>query len=495
MAVATEKKTRTAVKRKKSKLARFLNIAIIILSVYIVVLCAAAVVIDKRHAEIELNGDENVVLEYGAQYVDAGALGFSRGRVFGEWSRHAPVVTVSGAPDTGKLGDYEVHYTATVFGRDAERVRHISVVDTTPPVIELGHKPGYSASWLDGYSEEGYTATDNVDGDITASVVREEKDGRIVYTVTDSSGNTATAERPISSLIAAPILTLNGEADMYVCASQSFTDPGCTASDTAGSDLTQYVVTEGEVIPWVPGSYQLTYSITNQRGDSASVNRTVNVYAADRPAVSKPTEKTIFLTFDDGPSCYTEELLDVLDKYNVKATFFVTNLDTHYVNMIGEAYRRGHTIGAHSYCHDYYTVYAGEQEYFNDFNRMQEIIRQQTGSYTRLMRFPGGSSNTVSRFNPGIMSRLTQAFNDMGYRYFDWNVSSGDAGETTETERVIKNVIEGCEEHTLCVVLQHDCKDYSVAAVEEIILWGLENGYTFSGLSMTSYEAHHGVAN
>ena len=123
------------------------------------------------------------------------------------------------------------------------------------------------------------------------------------------------------------------------------------------------------------------------------------------------------------------------------------------------------------------------------------MIYRQTGQYTNLFRFPGGSSNTVSSFNPGIMSRLAYTMTNMGYRYFDWNVTSGDAGETTRTRTVIANVKEGCSEHRVSVVLQHDIKDFSVDAVEEIILWALNNGYTFLPLDESSPGMHHGINN
>ena len=123
------------------------------------------------------------------------------------------------------------------------------------------------------------------------------------------------------------------------------------------------------------------------------------------------------------------------------------------------------------------------------------MIYRQTGSYTRIFRFPGGSSNTVSRFNRGIMTRLSQDMSDMGYRYFDWNVSSGDAGETTRTDTVYQNIVDGCSTLRASVVLQHDIKDYSVAAVERVILWGLNNGYVFRPLDLSSPEVHHKIAN
>ena len=131
----------------------------------------------------------------------------------------------------------------------------------------------------------------------------------------------------------------------------------------------------------------------------------------------------------------------------------------------------------------------------DDFRQTEEMIYQQTGSYTRLFRFPGGSSNTVSSFNPGIMSRLRQIMLDMGYQYFDWDVSSGDAGETTKTTAVVDNIIGGCAGRRNTIVLQHDIKDFSVAAVEKVLSWGARNGYTFLPLEVNSPAAHHGIAN
>ena len=163
--------------------------------------------------------------------------------------------------------------------------------------------------------------------------------------------------------------------------------------------------------------------------------------------------------------------------------------------MIGKAYRAGHSIGVHSIKHDFYNIYASEEAFFADLQGMNEIVYRQTGQYTSLIRFPGGSSNTISRFNPGIMTRLTAAVTAAGYTYFDWNVSSGDAGETTSSDQVYLNVINGVSGKDASVVLMHDSKGYTVDAVERIILWGLENGYTFLPLTADSPTCHHRVQN
>ena len=84
---------------------------------------------------------------------------------------------------------------------------------------------------------------------------------------------------------------------------------------------------------------------------------------------------------------------------------------------------------------------------------------------------------------------------DLGYRYYDWNVSSGDAGETNDTSEIVENIINGCSGRGWSIVLQHDIKDYSVAAVEQVIIWGRNNGYSFRALDMSSPDAHHGVNN
>lgn len=215
----------------------------------------------------------------------------------------------------------------------------------------------------------------------------------------------------------------------------------------------------------------------------------------EKTIAAEEAGKLIYLTFDDGPGPYTEELLNVLKKYGVKATFFVTEGFPEYEKLIAREAKEGHSVGVHSYTHKYSEIYSGKNAYLKDFDEMNDVIRKQTGSKTNLFRFPGGSSNTVSNFNPGIMSELTKLMKSRGYFYFDWNVLSGDAGDTESTRQIYLNVINGCAGQKVSVVLMHDIKSYSVAAVEDIIRWGLDNGYTFMALNEYSYGAHHGVNN
>ena len=457
----------TDTRQGKERTRRRLKVILLVLLAYIVAIAALAVLIDARHVRFYVTGAENITQEYGEVYEDPGVYAVTYGKLFGEGTKRLHVAT-EGSVDTAKLGSYTLKYWTRWMFTDYVTELNVTVIDTTPPVIELKHIEGYEASWMNGYEEEGYTAFDSCDGDLTSKVVRTEDKDKVTYTVTDSSGNTATAVREIEYAKTEPRIILNGDENMIFTACTDFTDPGYTASDGLGRDLTSLVQVDSDVVPYI---------------------------AANRPDVVNPDGKTIYLPFDDGPGPYTSKLLDVLAAYNVKATFFVTAANPKYYDMIAREVNEGHSVGVHSYSHNYKTIYSSEEAFFNDFNAMEEIIYEQTGSYTQLCRFPGGSSNTVSNFNPGIMSRLTEALTDMGYKYFDWNVSSGDAGETTKTDVVISNIESGCRGMKASVVLQHDIKDFSVNAVESVIIWGLQNGYTFRALDMSSPDAHHGVNN
>ncbi len=481
-------------KIKQKKKRRGLAFALVLLTVYLAAVAAAVIAYDGRHVRFYMSGSRDQELPLGEPYREPGCTAVSVGRLFGEWGKPIPV-SVTGQVDGDTPGDYELCYSARLFLVEYKTVRRVHVVDRTPPEITLYAVEGYVPDWFSGYEEEGYRAVDNWDGDVTDRVTRQILDDRIIYTVTDAMGNTSSVARLLNYSVAKPEITLTGGETVSVSAGLSFTEPGFQARDSLGHDLTGYVRVVGEVVPYQAGTYTLTYSITNQKGESVTATRTVEVTPVRNPDTVTPNERTIYLTFDDGPGPYTGRLLDVLAKYNVKATFFVTCLEPDYEDMVGRAYREGHSIGVHTASHNYYAVYASEEAFFEDFNLTQEMIYRQTGSYTRIFRFPGGSSNTVSRFNRGIMTRLSQDMSDMGYRYFDWNVSSGDAGETTRTDTVYQNIVDGCSTLRASVVLQHDIKDYSVAAVERVILWGLNNGYVFRPLDLSSPEVHHKIAN
>lgn len=440
--------------------------------------------------ELTMAGEQEIALEYGQQYKEPGATAKSGNKEL--------EVTVEGTVDVTKLGTYQITYSAQYLWLSETVQRTVHVVDTVAPVITLQTKPDHITLPGADYVEEGYAASDNYDGDITDKVTTsfDKEKGIMVYTVKDSSGNETRVERVIEYTDPVPPeITLVGDAQITIQAGSSYKEPGYTAKDNVDGDITGKVQVEGSVNANRAGTYTVTYTVTDSYGNTTKVTRTVTVKAASQPDQVTPGGKVIYLTFDDGPSKHTQTLLDVLAKYNVKATFFVVNTGYQMNKMLNAIVDAGHSIGMHSVTHDYDEIYASEDAFFKDLYGMQKIIKDATGVTTTLMRFPGGSSNMVSKFNKGIMTRLTQAVTDQGFQYFDWNVSSGDAGGTKDTNQIIKNVTSGISGKKSAVVLQHDLYSYSVAAVEEIIQWGLANGYTFQGLTPNSPTCHHKVNN
>lgn len=195
---------------------------------------------------------------------------------------------------------------------------------------------------------------------------------------------------------------------------------------------------------------------------------------ADTESEDAEDIKRVYLTFDDGPSIYTEEILDILDQYNVKATFFVTG---EAAKEHPDRYRmivdRGHSIGMHSYTHIYSEVYKNKENFINDFNKIRDYLTETTGVTPVIYRFPGGSSNTVSATD---MNELCRYLDDNGIHYFDWNVSSGDAtSQTLSTERIVANCLAGIFSHKDSVVLLHDTSaKYTTIAALPVILEQLQ---------------------
>lgn len=288
----------------------------------------------------------------------------------------------------------------------------------------------------------------------------------------------------------APALSLFGEECMELVARNTFSEPGFIAIDEVDGDITTNVKVEGTVDENTCGTYILSYIAEDNAGNKMQAERTVIV---KQPEVITPEGKVIYLTFDDGPGKYTDDLLEILAKYDIKATFFTCG--NGLPELVTKIYEAGHTVGIHCRNHNYKEVYASEEAYFEDLFYMQDFIYECTGERTTLVRFPGGSSNTVSSFNPGIMTRLTEQLEQTGFQYFDWNVSSGDSG-TKDTEAILQKMISETEKRKCVMLLQHvETRKFSLDAVEDYIVWAIDHGYTFMKVDETSPRMHHTVAN
>lgn len=215
-----------------------------------------------------------------------------------------------------------------------------------------------------------------------------------------------------------------------------------------------------------------------------------------KPAVSPKQPKFAYLTFDDGPSTNTEQILNILQQHGVKATFFVIGSETEYGKHL---YRRmveeGHAIGLHSYNHVYGDVYKSEDGFMESMYQLRDLIEATTGVKPDILRFPGGSNTTyASRHGgPDLAANLTARIHKEGMQYFDWNVSSQDATKPlVDTRVIVDSTLRGAQGRNQAIVLLHDApaKKTTVEALPAIIEGLKSQGYTFEVLKRDTPPAH-----
>lgn len=215
--------------------------------------------------------------------------------------------------------------------------------------------------------------------------------------------------------------------------------------------------------------------------------------------VDKAKKSIIYLTFDDGPSLTsTPRILNILKKNNVKATFFTVNYNADGEKLIKREKKEGHTVAIHGYSHDYGKIYRSEKAYMDNLYNQQNKLYKTLGYKVWITRFPGGSSNLVSRsYSRGIMTKLVKKVDKAGFSYFDWNVSSSDAGGATNSGQVYRSVISGLRKNRENVVLMHDFSgNYkTIGALDRIIKYGKSHGYEFRAITDSTTAVHHGVQN
>ena len=283
-------------------------------------------------------------------------------------------------------------------------------------------------------------------------------------------------------------VVLNGDEEMEWLCGIPFEDPGYKAYGTDGADCTENVQIKGEVLCWKVGDYELSYLLMDGKETAASAKRLVHVIPAELPETIQP-HRTIYLTFDDGPCENTELVLETLAKYNIKATFFIIAERTRYLELLPRILEEGHTLGIHCYSHFLEGLYWDAESFFTDFMKAQKVVYQYTGSYAHVSRLPGGSrtANTLAITLKGGYDELREMMHNMGVRYYDWNVQP----ETyKETDGVVYLFTHPDTEYDYAIVLQHDTRGYSVLALDEMIQWALERGYSFAPIDLTTPEIH-----
>ena len=207
------------------------------------------------------------------------------------------------------------------------------------------------------------------------------------------------------------------------------------------------------------------------------------------PIIEQEEKKVAYLTFDDGPSRNTIRILDILDEYDVKATFFVMANDspegkTGYNEMI----KRGHQIALHTYSHNYADIYTSMEAFFHNIEQLESFLAEGYNIRTNVIRFPGGSKNVSSRQygGPNIMKDIKEECVKRGYRFFDWNIDSKDGiSPYVSVGEITSNVLSGARNKDTAIILLHDINAMTntVTALPNIIKGLQEQGFIFKVIS------------
>ena len=221
--------------------------------------------------------------------------------------------------------------------------------------------------------------------------------------------------------------------------------------------------------------------------DTSGFSPAASVFAPEDGGGEQPPEKWVCLTFDDGPSKTTPDVLAALKDAGVHATFFVvaTGYNEKYLPLLTEASAAGHQIALHSASHEYSDIYRSSEAYWADIALLKERIAPYVDAESiRYLRFPGGSTNTVSRRygGKGLMKQLKAEVEQKGWQWVDWNVCAEDAvGGHPSADTIYRNVVRETGEQTHCIVLMHDSSSTrtTAEALPDIIRWYTDNGYAF----------------
>jgi len=429
--------------------------------------------------QININGEKNIILNIGDHYEELGASA----KIVNIFSAKKAKVLTTGVVNTNKFGKYIITYKAKSNNLTKTAIRVVNVVDKEKPIITLNKEVTLCKN--NNIVEIDAKAFDNYDGDITDKIEYKVDNNKVYITVKDSSNNKEEIVEEAKIIDEEkPIIKLNGAKSLYLYVNNSYEELGASAIDSCDGNITDEIVIENGVNTSIAGTYYVTYKVKDSLENETIEKREVIVQEKNKTNIQDEKDDKlkvvnggyIYLTFDDGPGAYTEQILAILEKYNIKATFFVTNQFPNYQYMIKKEYDAGHTVGIHSYSHKW-SIYDSVDAYLDDFNKIFNIVVEQTGVEPKYFRFPGGTSNHVAKIK---MSELVKLMTEKGYTYFDWHVDSGDTHGKKATKEYIINMIKtyvtGNKDY---IILMHDIKENTLAALPSVIDYCLSNGYTF----------------
>lgn len=286
-----------------------------------------------------------------------------------------------------------------------------------------------------------------------------------------------------------PLIVLKENKEISLPQGSIYQEPGAIALDNCDGLITNKIKITGHVNVNKIGTYYLKYQVEDSNNNINTTQRIINIEE------NKEEKGVIYLTFDDGPSTsITPKILAILKQENIKASFFIINHPSNTDYLINQIIEEGHTLGLHSYTHNYSYIYSSLDNYFQDLTQIQDKVSNLTGLTSKIIRFPGGTSNTISKnYSEGIMTNLVSEVTNKGYNYYDWSIDSKDSGGVKSSEEVYNNVVNNLSLNKINMILFHDFENnyYTLDALPQIIKYAKDNGYTFKNITSSTKKVQH----
>lgn len=241
------------------------------------------------------------------------------------------------------------------------------------------------------------------------------------------------------------------------------------------------------------GSAQAPQAPQTTAAGSTAVGITVTGNAADQQSAMQPAaqvQRDIYLTFDDGPCENTLQVLDILDSFGAKATFFTVGCYVdRYPAYVQEIVRRGNLLACHTYTHDMAQCYASGEAFMNEVVQWRQSVTNACGILPDriCVRFPGGST---TKYAAAVSDDIKQRLTASGYRWFDWNAGDNDKWQKGNTDQLpdeeyYMQSYRECmkwfddEPETPVVFLMHDTEIGTVNVLPSILNDLVNRGYCF----------------
>lgn len=398
------------------------------------------------------------------------------------------VVIDSSAVDVKKIGEYNVIYKY----HDKEYSLKVKVVDTISPTFEVQsksvalHQTIDPAKLVKNIKDESQTKVS-----FAKKYTFDEVGEKEVEVIVSDEYNNQASKKVMVKVVEdkqAPEIIV-GNASVIVGSDIDLNALASVKDDFDPQPTLQ--VDKNQVDTQKKGNYKVKYVAQDASGNRSEKEITIQV--VDKTGED---EKVVYLTFDDGPSRYTPEVLKILERYNCKATFFITGMNSSYRKYISTAHDQGHTIGLHTYSHSYSKVYASTDAYFKDLEKVGQLAKDYIGFVPKYIRFPGGSSNAVSKkYTPGIMTKLTKMVEDKGYIYYDWNAENGDGYSKMSQSEMYRRATSSTAKKIM--ILMHDAngKQNTVDILPKVIEHYQKKGYTFKAIDDSAIVPHQHINN